>query len=202
MKYASDVNILSREDQIALFDDLTDENRAILLESNQRLVFSEVMKMVPYTHWFYQDAVQEGMLGLVYAMDRFDPTKGFAFSTYACTYIRGYVKKAIKKSSRNTFCSLDKSLGDEGSTTMVNYVGSEKESPEKALALADEVANMRRLIDNLKPIERDAMNLYYNFDSGQQSTFEAVGKQIGRTKQGTRSIVNRAIRKITAAAGR
>lgn len=209
MSYKSEVEILSKQDQLDLFKDLTDENRATLLESNQRLVFKEVSKLVPYGHWFHEDARQEGMVGLVQAMDRFNPDKGFAFSTFAASYVRGYVKKAIKKSSRNTHCSLDSTLSDIrggaatscSTATMSRYVGSDESSPDKRLALSDDVRYVQALIKGLKPIERQAMELYFNFETGQKSTFVAVGKEIGRTKQGTRSIINRALRKINTAIG-
>lgn len=38
-----------------------------------------------------EDACQAGMYGLILAAERFDESKGFEFSTYACKYIRGYI---------------------------------------------------------------------------------------------------------------
>lgn len=48
-----------------------------------------------------EDLVQEGNLGLMKAVDRFDPSKGFRFSTYGAWWIRHAINRAIQNKSRN-----------------------------------------------------------------------------------------------------
>lgn len=47
-----------------------------------------------------QDLVQEGMLALIRAVDRFDPAREFKFSTYACHRIRGQMINMLERSER------------------------------------------------------------------------------------------------------
>ena len=47
-----------------------------------------------------QDLIQEGMLALIHAVDRFDPKREFRFSTYACHRIRGQMLNMLERSER------------------------------------------------------------------------------------------------------
>jgi RNA polymerase sigma factor (sigma-70 family) len=49
----------------------------------------------------YEDLVQEGTLGLLKAIDRYDPTRGFRFSTYATWWIRQAVRRALVEQGRS-----------------------------------------------------------------------------------------------------
>lgn len=75
------------------------EARQRLIESNMRLVIniakSYHSKAVPL-----EDLIQEGAIGLMHAVERFDPNKGFRFSTYATHWIRQSIGRAIDNKSK------------------------------------------------------------------------------------------------------
>jgi RNA polymerase sigma factor (sigma-70 family) len=60
---------------------------------NLRLVVAIAKQKLPTTHPDFLDAVQQGNQGLLRAIDKFDPTKGFKFSTYATWWIRVAIDK-------------------------------------------------------------------------------------------------------------
>lgn len=70
-----------------------------MILANQRLVFS-VVKRYGSSGLPLSDLIQEGNLGLLRAVAKFDPKKGFRFSTYAVTWIQQFVSRAIAESSR------------------------------------------------------------------------------------------------------
>jgi RNA polymerase primary sigma factor len=70
-----------------------------LVEANMRLVINVARayhsSLIPF-----EDLVQEGAIGLITAAERFDPSKGFRFSTYATHWIRQAITRAIDNKSK------------------------------------------------------------------------------------------------------
>lgn len=68
--------------------------------ANIRLVYSVLQKYTSMVRGSEDDAVQAGMLGLLRAVDGFDPTKGYRFSTYAYWWIRQGIQRFINNEMR------------------------------------------------------------------------------------------------------
>ncbi|MCK4996769.1 sigma-70 family RNA polymerase sigma factor [Candidatus Pacearchaeota archaeon] len=83
------------------------EARDILINSNFGLVLKEAKKF-RWRGLSYDELVQEGNCGLIKAVKRYDPSRDTKFSTYAISYIKGFISNALIEKSRTIRISSKK----------------------------------------------------------------------------------------------
>jgi RNA polymerase primary sigma factor len=94
--------LLTAEEEIALTKAVQKGDKKAkqrLIESNMRLVIN-IAKSYRNRAIALEDLIQEGAIGLMQAAERFDPDKGFRFSTYATHWIRQAIGRAIDNKSK------------------------------------------------------------------------------------------------------
>lgn len=102
LKEIGRVPLLSAEEEKELAERMAEgdeEAKNKLVEANLRLVVS-IAKRYVGKGMFFLDLIQEGNIGLMKAVDKFDYEKGFKFSTYATWWIRQAITRAIADQAR------------------------------------------------------------------------------------------------------
>ena len=161
LKEIGNVPLLSGEEEVELakrVEQGDEEAKKKLTEANLRLVVSIAKKYVGRGMPFL-DLIQEGNMGLMKAVDKFDWTKGYKFSTYATWWIRQAITRGIADTGRTIRVpvhmveTINKTL--RMTRTLLQELGREPTPEEVAARLNVPVARVREVLK----ISRDPVSL-------------------------------------------
>ena len=161
LKEIGNVPLLSGEEEVELakrVEQGDEEAKKKLTEANLRLVVSIAKKYVGRGMPFL-DLIQEGNMGLMKAVDKFDYTKGYKFSTYATWWIRQAITRGIADTGRTIRVpvhmveTINKTL--RMTRTLLQELGREPTPEEVAARLNVPVARVREVLK----ISRDPVSL-------------------------------------------
>ncbi|NOT55347.1 MAG: RNA polymerase sigma factor RpoD/SigA [Deltaproteobacteria bacterium] len=183
-----------------------------LVQRNLRLVFT-IARQYRNAPVAQLDLIQEGVFGLMRAIEKFDPTKGFKLSTYAAWWIRQAIFRALKRTSRSvrlstttvhtgipdmatvpvTLVSFDTPITDTDSPSLAETLSHPDDTPEEVLLEGDQRKRLYRGLDNLAPQDATLLRLRFGLTDGHPRTLEEVGQHLQMSREQVRQREERAL---------
>ena len=149
-----------------------------LLREHERLVHKVVRQQYP-GRADYEDLIQEGRIGLWRAIEGFDGSLGYAFSTYAWVAIRNQVWRAVAKAGKAQGWQEVYGKGEDtgGGLVLVWQAEQIRQALEAGLACLPE-----RL--------QQVMELAYGLHGRERQSLAAIGRQMGLSRERLRQLRN------------
>src|SRR5262249_1187631 len=190
--------------------------RDVLVQRNLRLVL-KIVHQYHHATVAQLDLIQEGVFGLMRAIEKFDPTKGFKLSTYAVWWIRQAIARALAHTSRSiplptnadstgipctatvpiTFVSLDAPIAVTDFLSLADLLPHpDGTTPEEVLLQGDQKKQLRLGMNRLDAQDAAVLNLRFGLRDGNTSTLQEVGRRLQMNREQVRRREERALARL------
>ena len=211
LKEIGRVELLNHDQEIELAKRILEgdeQAKKELAAANLRLVVS-IAKRYVGRGMLFLDLIQEGNMGLIKAVEKFDYTKGFKFSTYATWWIRQAITRAIADQARtiripvhmvetiNKLTRIQRQLIQElGREPSAEEIAEKMDgmTPEKVREI--QKISLNDVLLELTDREEKVLRLRFGLDDGRTRTLEEVGREFNVTRERIRQIEAKALRKL------
>lgn len=176
------------------------EARDILIERNLRLV-AHVVKKYQGTEYETEDLLSVGTIGLIKAVNTFQPDRGSRLATYAAKCIENEILMLFRAGKKyNREVSLFEPIGvdkDGESVSLVDVIELEtRETLEDLILEQDKKALYEAYACCLKPQEQTVVKLRYGLFGTKPRTQREIAKQLGISRSYVSRIEKRALKKL------
>ena len=145
------------------------------------------------------DLISEGTIGIIKAAEKYDPSRGKPFVTFAAPYIRRSIEDAIRRVTGETpVLSTDESLpvGSNNNFTLLNVL-EDKDAPNAGQELEQKTLSndLVSAIGVLNEREQAVVKAFFGIDEERQTMAE-IGEGLGLKRERVRQIRDKALRKL------
>jgi RNA polymerase primary sigma factor len=179
---------------------------------NVRLVASIALRFDRADTLTFADLVHEGLIGARVAASRFDPYRGFRFSTYASSWINRSIYRSVETSDRiirvpshvhQQARSQGFTLGDFLDRNGFGHVVSNKAPIQLSDCDPAEVAieslmmrDVRLALERIQNPDRFVLERRFGFVGGSVWTLESIGRELGLTRERIRQLESRGLKQL------
>ena len=162
-----------------------------MVEANVALVAHVARRLRPPDSPIpHVDLVQEGVVGLMQAVERFDPDRGHRFSTYAMWWIRGAILGALRGAPPTSSLTGDDGLEDD--------LPAEEHDPLEDVTRAGLRDGVPGLLDTLPDRGRRVVTLRYGLDGNPDHSVAETARALGTSQARVRRIEEHALARLRA----
>jgi len=167
----------------------------LLINCNMRLVVSIAKRHSAQAENIWE-LISDGNMSLIRAVEKFDYSRGFKFSTYASWAIMKNFARSIpdEKHHRERYLT--------GHDELFEAAPDNRTDEQEVLQSAEQARDVaHRLLDQLSPRDREIIRLRAGIDNGEGMTLEEIGQRLGITKERVRQLHVRAMKQLREMAG-
>ena len=197
---------LTKKEEINLWRNFKENNdlsaREKLIKANLKFVPS-VAKQFKGCGLPFADIIEEGNIGLIKAIDRFDPKRDNKVISYAVWWIKKCIMEAIEKRGvldteniDDVFIKQHKNETDEQHASTSKFIIPEYLDSSDKEAYISTKQVIEELFDGVPERERDIISDYYGLYGNSPKTLDEIGSEINLTKERVRQLNEKALKKM------
>lgn len=226
LRQAASLGVLTHAEQIELVRKAQAGDRRardLLIRHSIRFVIQHALKWTAIAD--FEDLVQEGMMGLDVAIEKFDVNSGYRFTTYARWWVNAYVSKRAKADASlirigstelkaldgtgffrraQAVVSYDAPIQEDGGD-WITRLEDQGANPEEALAerqaLEEGAERLEKAMRGFLPREREVFALRVLSEEEDRLTLEEIGQRWGCSRERVRQVEAAAMKKLLRAVG-
>tara|TARA_Y100000389_G_scaffold162722_1_gene165607 strand:+ start:1402 stop:2133 length:732 start_codon:yes stop_codon:yes gene_type:complete len=216
LRYIQDIKkypVLTKAEELALLSDKTPANIEKVVTANLKFVTQVAVKFqgmgLPL-----EDLIAFGRIGLFTAAEKFDPSKGFKFITFAVWYIRAEINAALNDLSRVVripshltktesihVISTQSSVGDDENKETYADRYLEGDQDKSGIDISDMKIMLTAAMNSLKPKQQEAVMRFYGIGMEYPQNMEQIAEEMNITGERARQLVRAAEKELKSLPG-
>ncbi|MBQ8472342.1 MAG: sigma-70 family RNA polymerase sigma factor [Bacilli bacterium] len=197
-----EVKTLNNQELLECFKEVlkgNNEARNMIIASNIKLVMNRVFKKFPKTPYEIEELISLGLIGLMKAVDNFDLSKGYTFSTYASKCVDNEILMFIRKGKRHLKNdSLNRPLQNstDGTITLEDTIMDDASDFTLDFDNQELYEEIKKQVELLEGREKEVVKLYFGFSNNTKYKGTEIAEKLNISQPYVSRIIRQTLVKI------